>query len=273
MNCRSMNPVWRKWWRLLWRIENRKQHIGPWGRVIGHDFPQCFLGMNICNNNYLDVNYRVPGLWPIAIWSYIGLYYIYTHTIYTIWLCMHIVEHLFLKEVAHLRSAHSSVSVPQSPKLMVCKNIWPYLVLHPVLNIMGFWFCPYFAPSPGMPWQESVLLDRCEERNRGGGHHLRFCEHSHQDTRCRGCRWCRWCQAGRFRRTWNCEIGYIDITSQLELSRPYISLQWCNDARIGLDSWRMSLKNVQISEASMSKGVENCQEAIICIYGFLYVCM
>ena len=23
----------------------------------------------------------------------------------------------------------------------------------------------------------------------------------------------------------NCEIGYIDITSQLELSRPYISLQ------------------------------------------------
>ena len=154
--------------------------------------------------------------------------------------------------------------------LMVCKNIWPYLVLHPVLNIMGF--CPYFVPSPGMPWQESVLLDRCEERNRGGGHHLRFCEHSHQDTRCRGCRWCRWCQAGRFRRTWNCEIGYIDITSQPELSRPYISLQWCNDARIGLDSWRMSLKNVQISEASMSKGVENCQEVIICIYGFLYVC-
>ena len=44
MNCQSMNPVWRKWWRLLWRIENRKQHIGPWGRVIGHDFPRFFLG-------------------------------------------------------------------------------------------------------------------------------------------------------------------------------------------------------------------------------------
>ena len=115
------------------------------------------------------------------------------------------------------------------------------VVLHPVLNIMGF--CPYFVPSPGMPWQESVLLDRCEERNRGGEHHLRFCEHSHQDTRCRGCRWCRWCQAGRFRRTWNCEIGYIDITSQPELSRPYISLQWCNDARMVLTveewAWRM----------------------------------
>ena len=26
-------------------------------------------------------NYREPGLWPIAIWSYIGLYYIYTHHI------------------------------------------------------------------------------------------------------------------------------------------------------------------------------------------------
>ena len=115
------------------------------------------------------------------------------------------------------------------------------VVLHPVLNIMGF--CPYFVPSPGMPWQESVLLDRCEERNRGGGHHLRFCEHSHQDTRCRGCRWCRWCQAGWFCRTWNCEIGSIDITSQLELSRPYISLQWCNDARMVLTveewTWRM----------------------------------
>ena len=40
--------------------------------------------------------------------------------------------------------------------------------------------------------------------------------------------------SGRFRRTWNCEIGYIDITSQPELSRPYISLQWCNDARMVL---------------------------------------
>jgi len=275
MNCRSMNPVWRRWWRLLWRMENRKQHIGPWGRVIGHDFPRCFFGMNICNNNYFDVNYRVPGLWRITIWSYIGLYYIYTHTIYwyTIWLCMHIVEHLFLKEVAHLRSAHSSVSVPQSPKLMVCKNIWPYLVLHPVLNIMGF--CPYFVPSPGMPWQESVLLDRCEERNRGGGHHLRFCEHSHQDTRCRGCRWCRWCQAGRFRRTWNCEIGYIDITSQPELSRPYISLQWCNDARMVLTveewAWRM-FRSLRPQCRKGWKTVRS-QEVIICIYGFLYVCI
>ena len=156
---------------------------------------------------------------------------------------------------------------------MVCKNIWPYLVLHPVLNIMGF--CPYFVPSPGMPWQESVLLDRCEERNRGGGHHLRFCEHSHQDTRCRGCRWCRWCQAGRFRRTWNCEIGYIDITSQPELSRPYISLQWCNDARMVLTveewAWRM-FRSLRPQCRKGWKTVRS-QEAIICIYGFLYVCI
>ena len=146
MNCRSMNPVWRRWWRLLWRMENRKQHIGPWGRVIGHDFPRCFFGMNICNNNYFDVNYRVPGLWPIAIWSYIGLYYIYTHTIYwyTIWLCMHIVEHLFLKEVAHLRSAHSSVSVPQSPKFdglqehLTLPSSSPSFEYHGILSI----FCP-----------------------------------------------------------------------------------------------------------------------------------
>ena len=54
--------------------------------------------------------------------------------------------------------------------------------------------------SPGMPWQESVLLDRCEERDRGRGHHLRFCEHSHQDPRCKGCRWCRWSRAGWCRR-------------------------------------------------------------------------
>ena len=33
------------------------------------------------------------------------------------------VYNVFMKEVAHLRSAHSSVPVPQSPKLMVCKNI------------------------------------------------------------------------------------------------------------------------------------------------------
>ena len=118
------------------------------------------------------------------------------------WLCMHIVEPLFMKEVAHPRSAHSSVSMPHSPKLMVWKRIWPDLVLHSVLNIIRF--CPYFVRSPGMPWQESVLLDRCEERNRGCGHHLRFCEHSHQDPRCRGYPWCRWCQAGRCRRTWNC---------------------------------------------------------------------
>ena len=123
-----------------------------------------------------------------------------------------------------------------------------------------------------MPWQESVLLDRCEERNRGGGHHLCFCEHSHQDTRCRGC---RWCQAGRFRRTWNCEIGYIDITSQPELSRPYISLQWCNDARMVLivEEWAWRMFRSLRPQCRKGWKTVRSQEAIICIYGFLYVCI
>ena len=181
------------------------------------------------------------------------------------------VYNVFMKEVAHLRSAHSSVPVPQSPKLMVCKNIWPYLVLHPVLNIMGF--CPYFVPSPGMPWQESVLLDRCEERNRGGGHHLRFCEHSHQDTRCRGCRWCRWCQAGRFHRTWNCEIRVIDITSQLELSRPYISLQWCNDARMVLTVEEWTWRMFRSLRPQCRKGWKTVRRPYYVFFCFLYVCI
>ena len=168
------------------------------------------------------------------------LYILHTmniHGLYAIWLCMHIVEHFFMKEAAHVYSAHSSVSMPHSPKLMVWKRIWPDLVLHSVLNIIRF--CPDFVRSPGMPWQESVLLDRCEERNRGCGHHLRFCEHSHQDPRCKGCRWC-W--AGQCRRTWNCEnrvYRHYESTGTFKTLLYILTMmQWWENC---LDSWRMSL--------------------------------
>ena len=78
MICRSMNPVWRKWWRLFWQTGKQETpywYIRSWGRVIGHHFPQRFFFlMNMCNNSYSDVNYRVQGLWLITIMIY--TYYI-----------------------------------------------------------------------------------------------------------------------------------------------------------------------------------------------------
>ena len=73
-------------------------------------------------------------------YDHIIIYIIYIHHIYIIY----IYRYLFMKEVAHLRSAHSSVSVPQSPKIdgleehLTLPSSSPSFKYHRILSI----FCP-----------------------------------------------------------------------------------------------------------------------------------